>query len=78
VGGLEPPPAGRLRRANLHLPCSTASRSSTYIKLPSAFGTQVNSYVDFVAALPKTSTGKVRKYSLRETEWAGHDRRIQG
>ena len=26
--------------------------------------------------LPKTSTGKVQKYVLREREWAGHDRRI--
>jgi len=44
VGGLEPPPAGRLRRAYLHLPCSTASRSSTYIELPSAFGTQCDAH----------------------------------
>ena len=28
--------------------------------------------------LPKTSTGKVRKYELRENEWAGRDRRIGG
>ncbi|HEY7076646.1 MAG TPA: acyl--CoA ligase family protein [Solirubrobacteraceae bacterium] len=27
-------------------------------------------------ALPKTSTGKVQKFALREPEWAGHDRRI--
>jgi fatty-acyl-CoA synthase len=26
--------------------------------------------------LPKTSTGKVQKYRLREREWAGHDKRI--
>ncbi len=26
--------------------------------------------------LPKTSTGKVQKFVLREKEWAGHDRRI--
>jgi fatty-acyl-CoA synthase len=26
--------------------------------------------------LPKTSTGKVQKFLLREPEWAGHDRRI--
>jgi hypothetical protein len=39
VGGLKPPPAGRLRRAYLHLPRSTASRSSTYRKPPSAFVT---------------------------------------
>jgi len=26
--------------------------------------------------LPKTSTGKVQKFVLREPEWAGRDRRI--
>jgi fatty-acyl-CoA synthase len=26
--------------------------------------------------LPKTSTGKVQKYVLREREWAGYDKRI--
>jgi fatty-acyl-CoA synthase len=26
--------------------------------------------------LPKTSTGKVQKFSLREPEWAGRERRI--
>jgi fatty-acyl-CoA synthase len=34
--------------------------------------------VEFVATLPKTSTGKVQKYELREKEWAGHADRIQG
>jgi fatty-acyl-CoA synthase len=28
--------------------------------------------------LPKTSTGKIQKFRLREKEWAGRDRRIQG
>jgi fatty-acyl-CoA synthase len=27
--------------------------------------------------LPKTSTGKIQKYVLRDRAWAGHDRRIQ-
>jgi fatty-acyl-CoA synthase len=26
--------------------------------------------------LPKTSTGKVQKFTLREREWAGHETRI--
>ncbi|MDP6667442.1 MAG: acyl-CoA synthetase, partial [Dehalococcoidia bacterium] len=26
--------------------------------------------------LPKTATGKIQKFLLREREWAGHDRRI--
>ncbi len=34
--------------------------------------------VEIVAALPKTSTGKVRKFELREKEWAGHGSRVQG
>jgi len=32
----------------------------------------------FVEELAKTSTGKMRKFELREKEWAGHTRRIQG
>jgi fatty-acyl-CoA synthase len=29
-----------------------------------------------ICELPKTSTGKVQKYVLREKEWAGHEKRI--
>ena len=32
--------------------------------------------VEFVTELPKTSTGKIQKFALREKEWAGHDKRI--
>ena len=32
--------------------------------------------VDFVEELPKTSTGKIQKYVLRDREWAGRDRRV--
>src|SRR5207302_743738 len=32
--------------------------------------------VELVDALPKTSTGKIQKYVLREKEWAGRDARI--
>ncbi|GAA5156788.1 AMP-binding protein [Pseudonocardia eucalypti] len=34
--------------------------------------------IDFVDALPKTSTGKVQKFELREKEWAGEQSRIRG
>ena len=34
--------------------------------------------VEFVNALPKTSTGKIQKFELREKEWTGRQRRIQG
>ena len=33
--------------------------------------------IDFVAALPRTATGKLQKYKLREPYWEGH-RRVQG
>ena len=34
-------------------------------------------YVEF-GELPKTATGKIQKYILREKEWAGYDKRIHG
>ena len=32
--------------------------------------------VEIVDELPKTSTGKIQKFVLREKEWSGHERRI--
>ena len=34
--------------------------------------------IEFVDQLPRTSTGKIQKFELREKEWAGHTSRIQG
>lgn len=34
--------------------------------------------IEFVEALPRTSTGKLQKFGLRDKEWAGHSSRIQG
>jgi fatty-acyl-CoA synthase len=34
--------------------------------------------IDIVEQLPKTSTGKVQKFELREREWAGRTSRVQG
>ena len=34
--------------------------------------------VDFLVELPKTSTGKIQKFALREREWAGKAHRVQG
>jgi fatty-acyl-CoA synthase len=34
--------------------------------------------IAFVDELPRTSTGKVQKFELREQEWEGRDSRIQG
>jgi acyl-CoA synthetase (AMP-forming)/AMP-acid ligase II len=32
--------------------------------------------VDFVDPLPRTVTGKVQKFRLREPYWAGHERQV--
>ena len=32
--------------------------------------------VDIVEALPKTSTGKIQKFVLRDKEWAGFEKRV--
>ena len=32
--------------------------------------------VDFVEKLPRTATGKLQKFQLREPYWAGHERRV--
>jgi fatty-acyl-CoA synthase len=32
--------------------------------------------VDFVADLPRTATGKLQKFKLREEFWAGYDRQV--
>jgi fatty-acyl-CoA synthase len=34
--------------------------------------------VEFVETLPKTATGKVQKFALRERYWAGQSTRVQG
>jgi fatty-acyl-CoA synthase len=34
--------------------------------------------VEFLDGLPKTATGKVQKFALREPYWAGHSKRVQG
>jgi fatty-acyl-CoA synthase len=31
-----------------------------------------------ICDLPKTATGKIQKFRLREKEWAGYDKRVQG
>ena len=34
--------------------------------------------VEFVVALPRTATGKLQKYRLREKYWAGRERKVAG
>ena len=34
--------------------------------------------VDITIELPKTSTGKIQKFILRDKEWAGHSQRVKG
>ena len=33
-------------------------------------------WIEFVDDLPKTATGKIQKFRLREKEWAGREKRI--
>ena len=49
----------------------------TYLKMHIA-RFKVPRTIEFVDQLPRTSTGKVQKFSLREKEWAGHSSRVQG
>ncbi|MFC9767213.1 long-chain-fatty-acid--CoA ligase [Rhodococcus jostii] len=39
---------------------------------------KVPDVIDVIDALPKTSTGKIQKFQLRDREWSGHHTRIQG
>jgi fatty-acyl-CoA synthase len=41
-------------------------------------GYKVPREVVIIVDLPKTSTGKIQKYMLREKEWAGHGQRVKG
>ncbi|MEU3275272.1 acyl--CoA ligase family protein [Saccharomonospora sp. NPDC006951] len=41
-------------------------------------GYKVPEVVEFVAELPKTSTGKIQKFQLRERDWAGQASRVRG
>jgi acyl-CoA synthetase (AMP-forming)/AMP-acid ligase II len=34
--------------------------------------------VEFIEALPKTATGKIQKFALRESYWQGREKRLQG
>jgi acyl-coenzyme A synthetase/AMP-(fatty) acid ligase len=34
--------------------------------------------VEFLPGLPKTATGKIQKFALREPLWAGKSKRVQG
>jgi acyl-CoA synthetase (AMP-forming)/AMP-acid ligase II len=41
-----------------------------------AAGFKAPTSIDFVDAIPRTATGKVQKFKLREPYWAGHDRQV--
>jgi len=60
-----------------------AGRSATPEELITHVRTKIARYkapreVDIVVGLPKTSTGKIQKFMLREPEWAGRTRRVHG
>jgi fatty-acyl-CoA synthase len=57
--------------------------STTVADLTAHVRTKIAGYkaprdIDITVKLPKTSTGKIQKYMLREKEWSGHTRRVQG
>jgi fatty-acyl-CoA synthase len=41
-----------------------------------AAGFKAPTSVDFVEAIPRTATGKVQKFKLRDPYWSGHDRQV--
>jgi fatty-acyl-CoA synthase len=60
-----------------------AGRSATPDELMAHVRTKIARYkapreIAIVAGLPKTSTGKIQKFVLREPEWAGRTRRVHG
>jgi fatty-acyl-CoA synthase len=60
-----------------------AGTSATQQELIAHVKTKIAGYkapreVAITVELPKTSTGKIQKFMLREKEWAGHGRRVKG
>src|ERR1700722_17537032 len=54
---------------------NSAPMLEAHFGVPAAGGVQCPDAVEF-GPLPKTSTGKVQKFVLREREWAGRESRI--
>ena len=60
-----------------------AGQSATPQELMAHVRIKIASYkaprdIDIVVELPKTSTGKIQKFVLRDSEWAGHTHRVHG
>jgi fatty-acyl-CoA synthase len=60
-----------------------AGTSATQQELIAYVRTKIAGYkvprdIDITMELPKTSTGKIHKFVLREAEWAGHRQRVKG
>ena len=58
-----------------------ADKTATVAELIEHVRTQIAHYkaprdIDFLVELPKTSTGKIQKFQLREAEWAGREKLI--
>jgi acyl-CoA synthetase (AMP-forming)/AMP-acid ligase II len=41
-----------------------------------AAGFKAPTSIEFVESIPRTATGKVQKFKLRDPYWAGHDRQV--
>jgi len=60
-----------------------AGRGATQQELLTHVRTKIAHYkapreIDITLELPKTSTGKIQKFVLREPEWAGRTHRVHG
>ena len=60
-------PASTLKRAELIGFCR---ERMAHFKAPKS--------VEFIEVLPKTATGKIQKFALREPYWQGQEKRVRG
>ena len=65
-------------RAGRHATAPTVDRGGPHRALPRARwpATSARSAIEFVDELPRTATGKLQKFKLREPFWAGHERQV--
>ena len=56
---------------------ATAAELTAHVRTKIA-GYKAPRDIDIIVDLPKTSTGKIQKFKLREAAWAGHAQRVHG
>ena len=55
----------------------TAERADRRTAATPLAGYKCPKRIEFVTELPRTATGKLQKFKLREPFWQGHDRQVQ-